>query len=106
MPPRKNSKNAAAHKKRTQRRTKAQDADHQGANKGKNGSCPIVGIGGSAGGFEAARELLRHLPPKTEMAFVIVHHLNSHYSSGLPRLLSKLAAMPLIELTEQKSMAR
>ena len=65
MPPRKKSKNAAAHKKRTQRRTKSQDADHQGANKGKDGSCPIVGIGGSAGGFEAAMELLRHLPPKT-----------------------------------------
>ena len=65
MPPRKKAKNAAAYKKRTQLRTKAQDADHRGANKGKDGSCPIVGIGGSAGGFEAAMELLRHLPPKT-----------------------------------------
>ena len=33
MPPRKNSKNAAAPKKRTQRRTKSQDIDLQGANK-------------------------------------------------------------------------
>jgi len=33
MPPRKNSKNAAAHKKRTQRRTKSQDAEDRGANK-------------------------------------------------------------------------
>jgi PAS domain S-box-containing protein len=33
MPPRKNSKNAAARKKRTQRRTKSQDADDRGANK-------------------------------------------------------------------------
>jgi PAS domain S-box-containing protein len=48
MPPRKNSKNAAAHKKRTQRRTKSQDADHRDANKDKDESCPIVGIGGSA----------------------------------------------------------
>ena len=33
MPPRKNPKNAAAHKKRTQRRTKSQDADDRGADK-------------------------------------------------------------------------
>src|SRR6187200_1593996 len=31
-----------------------------------NLSCPIVGIGGSAGGFEAAMDLSRQLPPKTE----------------------------------------
>jgi hypothetical protein len=47
-------------------------------------------------------ELLHHVTLKTGMAFVIVHHLNSHYSSRLPRLLSKVAAMPLIELTETK----
>jgi chemotaxis response regulator CheB len=65
MPPRKNSKKAAAHKKRTRRRTKSQNANHRGGNKRKDGSCPIVGIGGSAGGFEAAMELLRHLPSTT-----------------------------------------
>jgi PAS domain S-box-containing protein len=31
-----------------------------------NLSCQIVGIGGSAGGFEAAMDLSRQLPPKTE----------------------------------------
>ncbi len=36
-----------------------------GTSQGKS-MCPIVGIGGSAGGFEAAMDLLRHLPPKTE----------------------------------------
>ena len=78
MPPRKNSKNAAAHKKRNQRRTKSQGADEYGAGKGKGQKCPIVGIGGSAGGFEAAMELLRHLPSRTGMAFVIVQHLDPH----------------------------
>jgi chemotaxis response regulator CheB len=72
----------------------------------KNLKCPIVGIGGSAGGFEAAMELLRHLPPKTGMAFVIVQHLNPHHGSRSPRMLSKVTAMPVIELTETKSMAR
>jgi chemotaxis response regulator CheB len=40
----------------------------------KSPGCPIAGIGGSAGGFEAAMELLRNLPPGTGMAFVIVQH--------------------------------
>jgi two-component system CheB/CheR fusion protein len=62
--------------------------------------CPIVGIGGSAGGFEAAMELLRHLPAKTGMAFVIVQHLDPHHASQLPKLLSKVTAMPVVELAE------
>jgi two-component system CheB/CheR fusion protein len=97
MPSRKNSKNAATHKKRTKRRTKSQNAD-KGANKGKDGSCPIVGIGGSAGGFEATMELLRHLPARTGMAFVIVQHLDPHHDSRLPNLLGKATSMPVSEI--------
>jgi two-component system CheB/CheR fusion protein len=59
-----------------------------------------VGIGGSAGGFEAAMELLRHLPPKTGMAFVIVQHLDPHHGSRLPNLLGKATSMPVAEITE------
>src|SRR6266446_2734479 len=63
-------------------------------------SCPIVGIGGSAGGFEAAMELLRHLPTRTGMAFVIVQHLDPHHGSRLPNLLGKATSMPVTEVTE------
>jgi two-component system, chemotaxis family, CheB/CheR fusion protein len=66
----------------------------------KNLHCPIVGIGGSAGGFEAAMELLRHLPPSTGVAFVIVQHLDPHHASRLPKLLGKVTAMPVVELAE------
>jgi len=60
--------------------------------------CPIVGIGGSAGGFEATMELLRHLPAKNGMAFVIVQHLDPHHASKLASLLDKVSAMPVIEV--------
>src|SRR5437016_5791050 len=63
-------------------------------------SCPIVGIGGSAGGFEAAMELLRHLPTRTGMAFVIVQHLDPHHGSRLPNLLAKATSTPVTEVTE------
>ena len=58
-----------------------------------------MGIGGSAGGFEAAMDLLRHLPPKTGMAFVIVQHLDPHHGSRLPNLLGKATSMPVAEIT-------
>src|SRR5205814_387709 len=61
--------------------------------------CPIVGIGGSAGGFEAAMELLRYLPTRTGMAFVIVQHLDPHHASRLSNLLGKVTAMPVSEVT-------
>jgi two-component system, chemotaxis family, CheB/CheR fusion protein len=64
-----------------------------------NLSCPIVGIGGSAGGFEAAMDLLRHLSPRTGMAFVIVQHLDPHHGSRLPNLLGKATSMPVTEIT-------
>ena len=44
---------------------------------------PIVGIGASAGGLEAFSELLRHLPLKTGMGFVLVQHLDPKHSSEL-----------------------
>jgi two-component system, chemotaxis family, CheB/CheR fusion protein len=59
-----------------------------------------VGIGGSAGGFEAAMELLRNLPSRTGMAFVIVQHLDPHHTSRLPNLLGKVTAMPVSEVTQ------
>src|SRR5438876_7558535 len=65
----------------------------------KSPSCPIVGIGGSAGGFEAAMELLRNLPSRTGMAFVIVQHLDPHHGSRLPNLLGKATSMPVTEIT-------
>src|SRR6059058_6451442 len=64
----------------------------------KNSNCPIVGIGGSAGGFEAAMELLRHLPARTGMAFVIVQHLDPHHGSRLANLLGKATSMPVSEI--------
>src|SRR4029078_6346057 len=62
-------------------------------------SCPIVGIGGSAGGFEAAMDLLRHLSPKTGMAFVVVQHLDPHHGSRLPNLLDNPTSMQVAEIT-------
>ena len=42
----------------------------------RSDSFPIVGIGASAGGLEAFKELLASLPEKAGMAYVLVPHLD------------------------------
>src|SRR5207247_3324191 len=44
-------------------------------------------------------ELLRNLPSRTGMAFVIVQHLDPHHASRLSNLLGKVTAMPVSEVT-------
>src|SRR5881227_2988135 len=43
-------------------------------------------------------ELLRHLPARTGMAFVIVQHLDPHHGSRLANLLGKATSMPVSEI--------
>ena len=58
--------------------------------KGRGGSpFPVVGIGASAGGLEASTQLLKHLPPDTGMAFVLVQHLDPTHASALTEILSR-----------------
>src|SRR5580704_14081875 len=60
----------------------------------------VVGIGASAGGLEALRELLHALPPRTGMAFVVVQHLEPTYQSQLAEILSRATSMPVIQTPE------
>src|SRR5438270_6506881 len=61
---------------------------------------PVVGIGASAGGFEAFNQLLQHLPARTGMAFVLVQHLDPTHASSLGDLLGKASRMPVRQVTE------
>jgi len=61
---------------------------------------PIVGIGASAGGLEAFSELLRQLPVKTGMAFVLVQHLDPKHSSELKEILGRTTEIPVAEVRD------
>jgi two-component system CheB/CheR fusion protein len=61
---------------------------------------PIVGIGASAGGLEAFSELLRYLPEKTGMAFVLVQHLDPRHGSALQEILSRATKIPVTEVSQ------
>ncbi len=64
------------------------------------GLCPVVGIGASAGGLEAFRQLLSHLPERTGLAFVLIQHLDPAHESQLADLLSKATTLPVMEATD------
>ena len=55
----------------------------------------IVGIGGSAGGLIAYKELLDALPSDTGMAFVIVSHILPTANSELALILTRHTSMPV-----------
>jgi two-component system CheB/CheR fusion protein len=56
----------------------------------------IVGIGGSAGGLAAYKDLLDALSPRTGMAFVIVAHLLPDASSQLALILARHTKMKVL----------
>ena len=58
----------------------------------------IVGIGASAGGVEAFRELLSHLATDKGMAFVLILHLSPTRESLLAQILGHATSMPVIQV--------
>jgi len=61
---------------------------------------PIVGIGSSASGLEALKELFTNMPSDTGMGFVVVSHLDPFPVSMLPEILKKGTAMPVYQVED------
>jgi two-component system, chemotaxis family, CheB/CheR fusion protein len=61
---------------------------------------PVVGIGASAGGLDAFRQLLSHLPSDTGMAFVFIQHLDPNQKSLLSEILARETSMPVVEVRD------
>ena len=68
-------------------------------------SIPLVAIGASAGGLDAISELLAALPAQSEMAFVLVQHLDPAHESLLPEILTKKTAMPVVQVRDDMEVA-
>lgn len=68
-------------------------------------SIRIVGIGASAGGLEAFTSLLRHLPEKANVAYVLVQHLDPTHRSLLSEILAKTTSLPVTEIEQNTQVA-
>lgn len=60
---------------------------------------PVVGIGASAGGLEAFKKLLKAIPEKSGMAYIIVQHLHPDHNSALPQILQRETNIPVHEIS-------
>src|SRR3954463_13634010 len=55
----------------------------------------LVGVGASAGGLDAISELLKALPGKSNVALVVVQHLDPTHESLLVELLARVSPLPV-----------
>ena len=60
-----------------------------------------IGIGASAGGLKALKELLRLIPVNDSFVYIIFQHLSKEYKSQMPTLLSNVTSMPIIVPDEE-----
>jgi len=55
----------------------------------KTDALTIIGIGSSAGGLEAIRELVSTLPAKLPVSYVVVQHMSPHHKSLMTELVGR-----------------
>lgn len=67
------------------------------ANQSTKRSFPIVAIGASAGGIEAASELFEALDAQTNMGYIYIQHMDPHFKSLLSEVISKKTKMKVVE---------
>ncbi len=73
-----------------------QDVSGQGMG-GQGVRVPIVGIGASAGGLEALRDMLAPANLPTGLAFVVVQHLDPNHESMMAQLLDRNTALQVLQ---------
>lgn len=62
-------------------------------------SFPVVGIGASAGGFQAVKTFLANMPADSGMAFVIIFHLDPKHESIADKMIQESTRMPVLQVT-------
>ncbi len=62
----------------------------------------VVGIGASAGGIDALRQLFSALPNDLGLAYVVIVHLAPDYESELAGILGRCTAMSVVEVKDHQ----
>lgn len=60
----------------------------------------VVGVGASAGGIQAVRELFSQVVPDSGLAYVLVMHLDPEHESFLAELIGGYARIPAVEVED------
>ncbi len=70
----------------------------------EHGGPRVVGIGASAGGLEALRDLFREVPAQADLCVVVVQHLSPTHRSMLVSLLARESQLPVLEIVDGMTM--
>ena len=62
---------------------------------------PVVGVGASAGGLQAFKQLLQCLPSAPGMAIIFVQHLSPHHDSNLDEIFARETSLKVQEVRQQ-----
>lgn len=60
----------------------------------------LVGIGASAGGVQALKDLFAGIPADSGMAYVVILHLSQQHESNLDTILQNQTQMPVLQVSE------
>lgn len=61
---------------------------------------PVVGIGSSAGGLEALKQIFTNMPSDTGMGFVLIQHLDPSHESTMAEILEKYTDMEVLVIQD------
>src|ERR1700735_5275069 len=61
---------------------------------------PVVGVGASAGGLDAFKRLVKSIPEKSGVAYILVQHLEPNHESMLVDILQKATRLPVEEIID------
>ena len=61
----------------------------------------VVGLGASAGGLDAYRQVLAAMPADTGLGFVVVQHMAADHASSLAEILARSTTMPVVEVRDE-----
>ena len=67
---------------------------------------PVVGVGASAGGLEALREMFRGYDGLPGMAFVVVQHLDPNHESLMAQLIERYTSMEVTQAEGGEKLTR
>src|SRR4051812_7564829 len=61
---------------------------------------PVVGVGASAGGIDAFRELLSQVPTGNGLAFVLINHLDPTHPKNLSATLARATGFRVVDVED------
>ncbi len=68
--------------------------------KTESSNLKVIGLGSSAGGLEALRELVSTLPPDLNITYVIAQHMSPHHKSLMTELLARETKLAVEDAAE------